>query len=176
MTPRRALLAVLGVATLLAGCGGDDDAPAPAGLAVELIEPAVQALEERLGGPQRYSEINAIPGAVNLFVVRDDGAEDAWLYRGGDLEPPEAPAPLAHEPFGLDGVDIGAAPRLVEQVEADLPGATVVSAALVVVPEQGLSWALQSRSPRGGLLNVLFTPDGRLVSAYPADAATTTPG
>lgn len=161
---------------LLAACSSSDadGDPAPGGLAVELIADAVDALEGRLDGPQRYSEINAIPDGVNLFVVRDDGLEEAWLYRaGGELEPPLEPAPLAHEPFTLDEVDVTVAPRLVAEVEDRLPGAEVVSAALVVVPDQGLAWALQSLSPRGGLLNVLFTPKGGLVSAFPAEGGST---
>lgn len=178
--PRLVLLgaALAAMAALLAACsaGGPSASPpsapatsAPEGLAVELIDDAVAAVEGRLGGPQRYTEINAIPTGVNVFVARGDDEEEAWFYdRSGSLQAPADPAPRSHEPFTLEGVDVAAGPRLVADVEGRLPGARVVTVALVVVPDQGLAWALQSRSPRGGLLNVLFSPQGQLVAVYPA--------
>jgi hypothetical protein len=128
---------------------------------------AIQAVEEVRGGPQRYVELNATPDGVNVFVAVDATDEVAYYYTDGALEAPGPEQPQTSTPFTLDGIDVGLADDLVTQTQARFPGATVVSAALVHVPDQGLRWALRSRSARGGLLDVLFTPGGELVSVAP---------
>jgi hypothetical protein len=85
----------------------------------------------------------------------------------GVLEPPDGPTPLSSTPFALEGVDLAAASGLVQQVQDRFPGSEVVQAALVQVPDQGLVWGLRSRSALGGLLNVFFNPDGRLLAVDP---------
>jgi hypothetical protein len=53
-------------------------------------------------------------------------------------------------------------------VSKQFKGATATSVALLDVNPFGLVWAVRSRSPRGGLLNSMFSPDGKLLST--ADA------
>jgi hypothetical protein len=129
---------------------------------------AVQAVEATRGGPQRYVELNATPDGVNVFVA-DAGDELAYYYTGGQVQPPGAPVPQSSPPFTLDGVDLGLAPALVERTQQRFPGSVVTSLALVDVDDQGLRWALRSRSARGGLVNVFYTPTGELASVAPAD-------
>jgi hypothetical protein len=129
---------------------------------------AVQAVEATRGGPQRYVELNATPDGVNVFVA-EAGDELAYYFTGGQLQPPAAPVPQSSPPFTLDGVDLGLAPALVERTQQQFPGSVVTSLALVDVDDQGLRWALRSRSARGGLVNVFYTPTGELASVAPAD-------
>ena len=124
------------------------------------------AVEAELGPGQRYVEINATPDGVNVFVAVDASDEVAYYFTDGRLEPPGEAAPRTSTPFTLDGIDLWLGERLVRETEERFPGATVVSAALVQLPE-GLRWALRSRSSQGGFLNVLFSPTGELVSVAP---------
>jgi hypothetical protein len=127
---------------------------------------AVAAVEAERGPGQRYVEVNATPDGVNVFVAVDESDEVAYYFTDGRLEPPGEAAPQTSTPFTLDGIDLAIGERLVRETEERFPGATVVSAALVQLPE-GLRWALRSRSSQGGLLNVLFSPTGELTSVTP---------
>ena len=168
------LLAVVlvGGASLLTGCsGGEPASPATTAAAGSELRTAdfpaaVAAVEAELGPGQRYVEINATPEGVNVFVAVDASDEVAYYFTDGRLEPPGEAAPRTSTPFTLDGIDLSLGERLVRETEERFPGATVVSAALVQLPE-GLRWALRSRSSQGGLLNVLFTPTGELTSVAP---------
>ena len=53
---------------VVAGCGDDDEAEVPPP-SVELIEPAVDAVEAELGRAPAYFEINVVGPTVNLFVA-----------------------------------------------------------------------------------------------------------
>jgi hypothetical protein len=160
---------------VVAGCSAESAGPGPTTttIAASVLQAddfpaAVQAVEEARGGPQRYVELNATPDGVNVFVAVDASDEIAYYYTRGELEVPGPEQPQTSAPFTLEGIDVGLADDLVAQTQARFPGATVVSAALLHVPDQGLRWALRSRSARGGLLDVLYTPGGELVSVSPS--------
>ena len=169
-----AALAVLMVTMLVAaGCkSGSSSGPATTVavgtvLRVDAIPAAVKAVEAARGGSQQYTEINAAPEGVNLFVATPDGKELAYLYTDAGLQPPLGPQPQSGTPFSLNGVSLDIGPKLVNEAQRQFPGATVVAAAILPVAGTGLSWALKSKSARGGVLNLLFTPTGTLVSASP---------
>jgi len=162
------LLCAVVVALVGAGCSGDDSSTRPpAELPVDQIAPAVHALEARLGGPQRYTEINAATEGVNLFVAVGGDQEQGWFYRGGQLEPPTEAKEREGAPFDLTSVTIDVGPKLVQQVEQQFPGATVTGVALLDVEGQGLVWALRSKSAKGGELNLFYGPDGTLRAVSP---------
>lgn len=172
---RRLLCALLLLVASLAACSSGDgggDTPAvetTTPLRVADVPAAVAALEERLGGPQQYTEINTTTDGVNLFVATTPSTESPWFFRsGGGLEAPPADVAAAGTPFAVAGLDLSLGADLVLQVQRQLPGAVVLSCALVQVPDQGLVWALRSRSVRGGELDVLFAPDGRLLAGGPS--------
>ena len=126
-------------------------------LQVQDIAPAVAAVEARLGGPQQYTEINATTEGVNLFVADAAGQEVSWLYADGALQDPGAAAPAQGTPFALSGVDITAGPKLVDQVQHQFPGATVVAVAVLQLPGTGLELGAQvalgqGRRPRRAVL------------------------
>jgi hypothetical protein len=143
----------------------------PGGTATELkvaeVPAAVAAVQQALGGAQQYTEINVISSGVNMFVA-SSGQERAYFYTDGSLQPPGAPAATETTPFGLDGVDLTAPARLVPDAQHRFPGAVVETVALVRTSDLGLVWGLRTRSSRGGVLNVLYSPDGRLLAVSPA--------
>ncbi len=177
MVGRLALVVV--ALAVLTTCSGDDRGGAATtvatatatatttALAVDAVAPAIAAVEATRGGPQRYTEINANVDGVTLFVALDDTTEVAYFFAGGTLQAPGEPGPATAVPFTLEGVDRTVAPALVRQTEERFPGATVTALALVPTGDAGLVWALKSRSPRGGVLNVLYSPAGDLVSVAP---------
>jgi hypothetical protein len=167
-------LAASVVAALVAGCSGrDEDAASTTTVATTTVlraadfPDAVAAVEAERGPGQRYVEINATPEGVNVFVAVDETNEVSYYFTDGALQPAGDPAPQTSKPFSVEGLDLSLGERLVLDVQQRFPGATVVSVALLELPE-GLRWALRSRSAQGGLLNVLFTPAGELSSVAPA--------
>lgn len=129
---------------------------------------AVAAVEAERGGAQQLVEVNATPDGVNVFVPADDANEVAYFYADGQLQAPGAPAPISSAAFDRAGIDLGLGAALVQRTQEQFPGATVVSVALLQLPDQGVRWALRSRSARGGLLNAIYTATGELVSVAPA--------
>ena len=105
------LAASLGMALGVVGCSSDEAAdptttsvgPIPEGDApvrVELIDDAVAAVEQQLGGPQQYFEINASPTVINLFVALEDATQAvAYVYALGELDPPAEPVPASGPTF-----------------------------------------------------------------------------
>jgi len=165
----------IALALCASACSDDDGASVPpidttvrtgTVLRVDLVAPAIAAVETERGGPQRYTEINVNPEGVTLFVAVDDASEVAYFF-DGVLDTGAAPAPLTGTPYTLDGVGRELPPDLVRRTQADLPGSQVTQLALVTTPDLGLVWALASRSARGGMLNVFYSPSGELLSAVP---------
>lgn len=165
-------LAFVGTALLaLAACGGGDDGgPATtvrtgAALAVDQIAPAIAAVEAARGGPQRFTEINTNVEGVTLFVAVDATSEVDYFYADGVLEPAGAPVAQSSPAFALDGVARDIAPELVRATQERFPGATVTALALAQLGgDAGPVWALRSRSVRGGVLDVVYSPAGELIS------------
>jgi hypothetical protein len=132
------------------------------------VPAAVAAVESQRGAPQRYTEINVSPDGVNLFVLTGDGRENVFTYSGGALS--EAPEPAAATGEGFAAVDVALdrGPELLDQVRKALPGSRIVTVAIVQVAPEGLVWAVRSQSSKGGFINSLFSPQGKLLSAEPA--------
>jgi hypothetical protein len=162
-----ACVTVAAVLALVACGGGDGDRTSPPVL-VEQIPAAVKALEARLGGTQRYSEINATPSEVNLFVVDAEGQESAYVYRDGDLEPPPAAQPTQAPTFAA--ADMAFEPDdVLGQVAEELPHAAVL--AFSVQPgasgAAGTQMVATVQSAEGGRLSVLLGPTGEILGARP---------
>ena len=137
--------------------------PTPA-LAVRAgdIGRAVVTLEAKVGRGQRYTEINARPDGVNLFVVQPDGQEQDWFYADGVLQGPGNAAPAQAKPFAVGDIDLALAPKIARSVLDRFPGAKLTGFALV--DQQGhLVWSARWMSSRGGTVEVFFTTDGQLL-------------
>jgi hypothetical protein len=154
------------VLLVLAACSRHASSPAPT-LPVRDVPAAVAAVQA-LAPAAQFTEINASPDGVNVFAVTAPGKERSYLYTQGKLGEPGPEQSAEGDPFALTGVGLDQATKLAAFVAKQYPGSKVTSVALTVVKPNGLVWAVRSQSVKGGLLNSLFTPDGQLISAFPA--------
>jgi len=174
-------LAARGTACTDGGDASDDSAAETAGTdastgsgatpsaSVELLEPAVAAVEAERGGPQEYTEINVQLDLVNLFVALDDGTELAYVFREDGLELPTEPQaqPEGAEPFTLDEIPLDAVTTFDDLLAAEVPDSALVALTLAPRPETGLAWTATLLSPKGGVLDVLISPNGTILGAAP---------
>ena len=135
------------------------------------IAPAVKAVEAALGGPQRYTEINADVQNVNLFVVRADGTELAYLYQNGALSPPDAPTQqeAGAVAFSLDGVNLDKVAGFQQLLGGQMPGATIARVVLVSNSTDGFVWHLYVEGARQSKFIVGIAADGTTVTGILTD-------
>jgi hypothetical protein len=129
---------------------------------------AVQALSAS-SDVHNYTEINVVPEGVNVFSVTSPGKERAYFYSADKLGEPGPEAASESEPFTLRGIQLEQAAKVSAYVTKQFKGSTVTQVALVTVKPNGLVWAVRSQSAKGGLLNTLFSPDGKIISTLPAN-------
>ena len=153
---------------LLAACSSRTPAAKGPSLPTADIPAAVAAVQAVAPGAQ-FTEINLSPEGVTLFVVSSQGKEKSYLYAAAKLGEPSGEQPAEGDPFPIAGVPLDQATKVVAFATKQFAGATVTSVALVVVKPSGLVWAVRSQSTRGGLLNSLFSPDGKIISSLPAN-------
>lgn len=155
-------------AVLLAGCSSRA-ASNTATLPLHDVPAAVAAVQAAVS-PSQFTEINASPDGVTLFALTAPGKERSYLYTGGKLAESGPEGPAQGDAFSLTGVSLDQAAKVASFVTKQYPGSSVTSVALTVVKPNGLVWAVRSQSVKGGLLNSLFSPDGHLLSAFPANS------
>lgn len=153
-----------------AGCGGSGDGGSDSrgGPAVSEIEPAIEEVERSLGGAQEYFEINADERLVNLFVATDGGATvTPHLYLDGEIQPP-APARSVETgtTFTADELEFDA-DAVLEQVDDQLPDATLTTFVIVAGPDARVRYEVLARSPRGGTLAVQVSGTGEVIGVEP---------
>jgi hypothetical protein len=134
-------------------------------LRVSDIPVAVHAVERARGGPQRYTEVNATTGGVNVFVATDASNEVSYFYDGCALSAPGPVTAAEGTGFDLAGVSLDVSTNLVAKVTGKLPGATIERFALVNLPPDGVVWAIKARVAKGGLVNLRYSPAGDLIAA-----------
>lgn len=154
------------------GTAGTDDSalevPPDAPPVVAGVFPAVEAVEAELGEGQEFFEVTSTAaGFVNVFVATDDGtAAVPYLYLDGELQPP-APAQqgASGNTFVVD--DIAFDPDTVlDRLGEELPNTTVESFS-VYGDGFGAVYVIAGRSEAGGLLDIVVTSDGAIVSVDP---------
>ena len=131
------------------------------------IRPAIDAVEAELGGPQQYFEVTANGRFVNVFVAVDDAtAAVPYLYVDGDLQPP-APAQegASGNTFAATDLDFDEA-TLLDRVADELPN-TQIEALSVYGDGVGATYVVGGRSSVGGMLDIVITSDGAVVSVDP---------
>jgi uncharacterized protein RhaS with RHS repeats len=140
-------------------------------LPVQDVPAAVRAVEALTVATdvRNYTEINVVPEGVNVFAVTSPGKERAYLYSGGKLGEPGPETTSEGESFTLRGIPLEQAAKVSAYVTKQFKGSTVTQVALVTVKPNGLVWAVRSQSGKGGLVNTLFSPDGQIISALPAN-------
>jgi hypothetical protein len=165
-----AALAVTVTSLLGAACGddggGDDtaDVPQPS---VELIDPAVAAVENELGGPQDYFEINVTGPTVNLFVAADDASSvTTYRYLGGELLPPDPPQDASGSTFRADAIAFDP-DTILERIDDELDDPIVTRFVVVGGPGGAVQYAATVTSEQGGQFDVLLAPDGTIQGVDP---------
>jgi hypothetical protein len=153
---------------VLGGCGdGDEDAPAVRPLVAE-IAPAITAVENELGGPQEFFEINTTPQLVNVIVATDGGSRaTAFLYLDGDLQPPAPPEAASGETFRAADLDIDP-DTIFTGIADELGEPTIVQFVIVGGPGDAVQYSAFVTSEEGGVLDVLLSPDGAVLGVDPA--------
>lgn len=156
------------VAMLLVGCSSRAASPKPT---LPLHDVAAAAAAVQAAAPNtQFTEINASPDGVSLFALTSPGKERSYLYSQGKLAEPGPEEAAQGDAFALTGISLDQAAKVASFVTKQYPGSSVTSVALTVVPPNGVVWAVRSQSVKGGLLNSLFTSDGHLISAFPANS------
>jgi hypothetical protein len=162
----RRVVAIFAAALLvMAGCGGGDDGPERPALA--RIDPAVAAVEAKLGGPQQYFEINATPQVVNLFVA--DAAKTsvtAYVYVGGALAEAGEPAGAQGNTFAASALTFDP-DTILDGVTGQLPDSDIVLFTVAGGPGGAVQYTAQVRSKEGGTLDVTLDGDGAVESVDP---------
>lgn len=168
MRRSRVLLALLaGVSFLSASaCGGEDDAAGTPPLRVDLIDAALDAVENETGGGTTYFEVNATSLVVNVFVAVEGTSVVQYIYDGATLNGPTSPVAAEGVTFVRGVLDLRA-DRVLDDVLAELPdseplmfvitGAGTGSAALRT------EYRLLMRSSKGGELAVMVDGDGTII-------------
>jgi hypothetical protein len=134
-----------------------DDAPPR----VDLIMPAVAALEAQLGEPQQYFEINATSHLVNLFVSLNGGTlAQNWLYLDGQLTSKPAEPAQGHS-FAASALTFDPE-TVLAQVERDLAGATIDLFYVQGGADGSVRYTAVVTSAKGGQLEVVVGPDGKV--------------
>jgi hypothetical protein len=184
---RLGALGIVLTAAGLAGCSSSSSSASaatattvlPAGVAnplrVDLIAPAVKALEAQLGGAQHYFEIDATPALVNLHVATGSGAsmtETAWVYIDGVLTS-HAPQPASGNTFVASALDVDPS-KVTATVTKQLPTSGQDAFVVVGGPGGAVQYSIVTTSPAGGQLIVVVGKDGAILSVVPADATADT--
>jgi len=153
----------------LAACGGSSGPKVvtTTKLRADEIPAGVAAVEKARGGAQHYTEINATPDGVNLFVVVDATHEVSYFFTDKGLGAASAPQAQGGTPYVLDGVDLTIGHQLIIDTQAKFVGSAVTQISIVTTSDLGVVWGLKSRSTKGGVLNVLYGPTGHLLSVAP---------
>lgn len=133
---------------------------------LDQIPVAVAALEQQLGGPQDYFEINATARLVNLFVALNGGTvAQAWLYLDGTLTSEEGQA-ASGGTFRAASADFD--PDLVlSRVLTDVPDITIESFYIHGDGQGNVLYGVLATSAKGGGLDIVLGADGAVKSVDP---------
>jgi hypothetical protein len=161
----------------LAGCSGSSGGSAgtttasPVGalakLRTDLVKPAITALEAKLGGPQRYFEINATASLVNLYVASADGTQaTAYVFLDGALtgQTPQSAKGYTFAASALDFDPVAVTAKVTTQLPTSSQDAFVIEGGA----EGAVRYSVVTTSTSGGQLVVVVGKDGAIQSVDPA--------
>lgn len=169
------------VALTIVSCSGGDDSGSTGSLlvndalcldgdqaerpVVELIDPAIDVVDQLYGSPQRYFEVSADRQRVALFVARDEGAVELVLYCGGRGR--TEPEPIDGAPEGAtfpgDAIDIDPG-SIFDQLDEELDDPEIVDFATVGAGGDDVVHDATVQSDGGGVLLVLLAADGEVLA------------
>ena len=144
--------------------------PAPVtAVRVDEIQEAVKFVEQQLGGPQRYSEVNATQTEVNVFVVLASGAESDYVVRNGAVEPPIGDATYTGPTFAAS--DLTFAPTVLDRVARGISDAELVAFSITPRDGGGVDYIVTLTAPSGEF-RVLVAADGAVLATSAIDQTT----
>ncbi|MCU1391646.1 MAG: hypothetical protein JWM34_74 [Ilumatobacteraceae bacterium] len=188
----RSLLVAACIVVAAAGCSSssstssttkaaDTTAPTiPVGKApvlLDKIRPAIAALEAKLGGPQRYFEVNATVTLVNLFVATEGGTQAvAYVYDAdGKLEPPAAAQPASGPTFAASDATFDET-KVMALTVANLPTSTFLRFSVTGTATGGVSYGILAQSELGTQFQVTVGPTGNVLGTDQLTTTGSTPG
>lgn len=145
----------------------DSGANGPCGRAAPLAPPRIGEIRsavERLrgaAGPAEYSEVNATPSEVNVFVVRD-GKEFAYVVCADSVSEPTDGGQDYSGPTFTDA-DIGFAPTVLDKVLETIKDSHVVAFSITPRDGGGVDYIVTITAPSGEF-RVLLDADGGVLA------------
>lgn len=164
----RGLLAgcvVAACALAATACGGADDDDVSF---VGDIREALAAVEAELGPGQEYFEVTASPQLTNVFVaIQDATVAVPYVYLDGELQPP-APSLSGASGFTFlaDEVEFDEG-TILDSVADEVPDSTLDTLSVDGGDGSGVRYVIAARSPVGGVLDVVVSSDGTVLSVDP---------
>lgn len=179
---RWAAVACVGLAGLFAACSGSQSseptvavtdplrpnecAEADPVLLVDQIDEAVAAVEDQLGGPQRYFEINATTVVVNLFVAGEGDLVTPFAFAADGLTSQDPVSGATGNTFAAEAIEFDPT-RVTSCVTAELVTSTQEVFIVLGGPDGAVSYSLLTRSTEGGQLLVSVDADGSVLAVDP---------
>jgi hypothetical protein len=174
------VLVALAAPALLWGCSDNDPESTPTVadslpgecqarspiLRVDLIDQAVALVEQELGGPQQYFEINATGLLVNLFVAIEDGTQvKPFVFLQNELNSRD-PQPAEGNTFVASALDFDPQ-RVMSCVADELPESTATAFEIIGSADGAVSYSVVLDSASGGQLVVSVSSAGQVLSVDP---------
>ena len=172
------VVALSSVLVVVSSCGKNPVAPDTAGLRIDQIETALNALEQKAGAGLEFFEINATTELVNVFVATDldgipnaDGLPDAvvhYVFTEKDgLETAPDPVGANGPTFARTALDYEPS-TILRKVLSELPDSTpqmfVLTAAGTAAESTGtVQYRLIMQSSQGGQMSVVLTNSGEII-------------
>jgi len=164
----RVLLALLagGLFWSASACGGEADVGEVPALRVDLIDAALDAVENETDENTTYFEVNATSLVVNVFVAVEGTSVVQYIYDGESLNGPTTPVTAEGVTFVRGVIDLDV-DRVLDDVLAELPDS---EPQMFVITGAGTSGAalrteyrVLMRSAKGGELAVMVDGDGTII-------------
>lgn len=131
---------------------------------VEQIDPAIAAVDELYGSPQRYFEVSADRQRVSLVVAAADGIAEQVFYCGAGGRTPPVPLGEADgSTFPGDAIDIDPS-SVFDQLDEQLDDPEIVDFATVGAGGDDVVYDATVQSDAGGVLLVLLAADGEVLA------------
>jgi hypothetical protein len=151
---------------LVISCGGDADVREAPELRVDLIEAALDAVENETGEGTTYFEVNATSLVVNVFVAVEGTSVVQYIFDGESLNGPTAPVAAEGTTFVRGVVDVEV-DRVLDDVIAELPDSEpqmfVITGAGTGGAALRTEYRVLMRSVKGGELAVMVDGDGTII-------------
>ena len=172
------VVALSSVLIVLPSCGKNSAEPNTAGLRLDQIENALDAVEQKAGTDLIFFEINATTELVNVFVATDldgspnaDGLPDAvvhYVFTEKDgLETAPEPVGANGPTFARSALDYEPS-SILKKALSELPESTpqmfVITAAGTAENSTGtVQYRLLMQSSQGGQMSIVLTNTGEIV-------------